>query len=101
VGFQIIMLDILQHKIVKVVIEVPRGSFLKRGWSGKVDFVSPCPCPFNCPNRQLMAQRNRENGVTLPSVKSNFTERSVAHDKEKEKTVSRGEERFPGMGLPD
>ena len=41
------MLDILQHTTVKVVIEVPRGSFLKRGWSGKVDFVSPCPCPFN------------------------------------------------------
>jgi hypothetical protein len=47
-----------------------------------------------------MAQRNRENGVTLPSVKINFTERSVPHEKEKEKTVSRGEERFPGMGLP-
>lgn len=30
-----------------VVIEVPRGSFLKRGSSGHVDFVSPLPCPFN------------------------------------------------------
>ena len=32
---------------VDVVIEVPRGSFLKRGSSGRVDFISPLPCPFN------------------------------------------------------
>jgi inorganic pyrophosphatase len=32
---------------VEVVIEVPRGSFLKRGFSGHVDFVSPLPCPYN------------------------------------------------------
>jgi len=30
-----------------VLIEVPRGSFLKRGSTGQVDFVSPLPCPFN------------------------------------------------------
>jgi inorganic pyrophosphatase len=30
-----------------VVIEIPRGSFLKRGSSGHIDFVSPLPCPFN------------------------------------------------------
>jgi inorganic pyrophosphatase len=30
-----------------VVIEIPRWSFLKRGSSGRVDFVSPLPCPFN------------------------------------------------------
>jgi inorganic pyrophosphatase len=29
------------------MIEVPRGSFLKRGSAGRVDFVSPLPCPFN------------------------------------------------------
>ena len=29
------------------MIEVPRGSFLKRGSSGHVDFISPLPCPFN------------------------------------------------------
>jgi len=33
--------------IVEVVIEVPRGSFLKRGSTGHVDFISPLPCPFN------------------------------------------------------
>jgi inorganic pyrophosphatase len=32
---------------VEVVIEIPRGSFLKRGSSGRVDFVSPLPCPYN------------------------------------------------------
>ena len=32
---------------VDVLIEVPRGSFLKRGSSGSIDFVSPFPCPFN------------------------------------------------------
>jgi inorganic pyrophosphatase len=30
-----------------VVIEVPRGSFIKRGSTGQTDFVSPLPCPFN------------------------------------------------------
>lgn len=30
-----------------VVIEIPRGSFLKRGSTGQLDFVSPIPCPFN------------------------------------------------------
>ena len=30
-----------------VVVEVPRGSFLKRGIDGRIDFVSPLPCPFN------------------------------------------------------
>ena len=33
--------------VVDVVIEVPRGSFLKRGSLGRVDFVSPLPCPYN------------------------------------------------------
>src|SRR6195256_6655255 len=32
---------------VEVIIEVPRGSFLKRGSTGHVDFISPLPCPFN------------------------------------------------------
>jgi inorganic pyrophosphatase len=32
---------------VEVVIEVPRGSFLKRDMDGQVHFVSPLPCPFN------------------------------------------------------
>jgi hypothetical protein len=32
---------------VEVVIEVPRGSSLKRGSTGRIDFVSPLPCQFN------------------------------------------------------
>jgi inorganic pyrophosphatase len=32
---------------VEVVIEIPRGSFIKRGSTGDVDFISPLPCPFN------------------------------------------------------
>ena len=32
---------------LKVVIEIPRGSFLKRGSTGRLDFISPFPCPFN------------------------------------------------------
>lgn len=30
-----------------VVIEIPRGSFLKRGSTNQIDFISPLPCPFN------------------------------------------------------
>jgi inorganic pyrophosphatase len=29
------------------VIEISRGSFLKRGSCGQIDFVSPIPCPYN------------------------------------------------------
>src|SRR6185295_18906867 len=29
------------------MVEVPRGSFIKRRDDGSVDFVSPVPCPFN------------------------------------------------------
>jgi inorganic pyrophosphatase len=32
---------------VRVRIEIPRGGFLKRGSTGRIDFVSPLPCPFN------------------------------------------------------
>lgn len=34
-------------EMVSVVIEVARGSFVKRRPSGTVDFVSPFPCPYN------------------------------------------------------
>lgn len=32
---------------VEVVIEISRGSFLKRGSNGQFDFFSPIPCPYN------------------------------------------------------
>ena len=31
---------------VEVRIEIPRGSFLKRGSTGHIDFISPFPCPY-------------------------------------------------------
>jgi inorganic pyrophosphatase len=33
--------------VVDVIIEVPLGGFIKRGSTGKIDFISPLPCPFN------------------------------------------------------
>ena len=40
---------------IDVTIEVPRFSFVKRGYGGHVDFVSPLPCPFNygCADRYV------------------------------------------------
>ena len=32
---------------VRVVIEVPRGGFVKRRGDGRIDFISPLPCPYN------------------------------------------------------
>lgn len=32
---------------VRVRIEVPRGSLVKRAADGGIDFLSPVPCPFN------------------------------------------------------
>lgn len=40
-------MNVQAHETLEVVIEIPRGSFLKRGSSGHVDFISPFPCPFN------------------------------------------------------
>ena len=40
--------DLLKEvPLVEVIIEIPRGSFLKRGSTGELDFISPLPCPFN------------------------------------------------------
>ncbi|MCP3667018.1 MAG: inorganic diphosphatase [Gammaproteobacteria bacterium] len=33
--------------LVEIIIEIPKGSFLKRGSTGELDFISPLPCPFN------------------------------------------------------
>jgi len=37
----------LQPPEVEVVIEIPRGSFIKRGSTNHIDFISPLPCPYN------------------------------------------------------
>ncbi len=39
--------EIVELPSLDVVIEVPKGSFLKYGSTGQLDFVSPFPCPFN------------------------------------------------------
>ena len=39
--------DWQESPLLEVVIEIPRGSFLKRGNTEQLDFVSPLPCPFN------------------------------------------------------
>lgn len=39
--------DSATDPVVEVVIEIPRWTFLKRGSTGHVDFVSPLPCPYN------------------------------------------------------
>jgi inorganic pyrophosphatase len=36
-----------QPPVVEVVIEIPRGSFIKRGSTSHIDFISPLPCPYN------------------------------------------------------
>ncbi len=42
-----IPIDNKASPIVNVTIEVPRGSFVKRGSNNQIDFISPLPCPFN------------------------------------------------------
>ena len=37
----------MKPELLTVVIDVPRGSYIKRGDDSGVDFVSPVPCPFN------------------------------------------------------
>jgi inorganic pyrophosphatase len=32
---------------LEVVIDVPRGGFIKRTDAGAIDYISPFPCPFN------------------------------------------------------
>ncbi len=32
---------------MEVVVEVPRGAFVKPRADGTIDFISPVPCPFN------------------------------------------------------
>jgi inorganic pyrophosphatase len=48
-GFAVTLprLDPIVAVEVEVVIEVPRGSFVKRGSTGSIDFISPLPCPYN------------------------------------------------------
>ena len=37
----------MSDETLNVVVDVPKGAFVKRHEDGSVDFVSPVPCPFN------------------------------------------------------
>lgn len=37
----------IEAPAIEVLIEVPRGSFVKRDAGGRIEFLSPLPCPFN------------------------------------------------------
>lgn len=37
----------MSDETASVIIDVPRGSFVKRNDDGSIDFVSPFPSPFN------------------------------------------------------
>ena len=32
--------------VVEILVEMPRGAFVKRHGNGSIDFVSPLPCPY-------------------------------------------------------
>jgi inorganic pyrophosphatase len=40
-------MDEVAREALEVIIDVPRGSFIKRDDQGAIDFISPFPCPFN------------------------------------------------------
>lgn len=50
-----------------MVVEIPRWSFLKRGSTGHIDFVSPLPCPFNygCVPRYIGLEGDLLDAVVL------------------------------------
>src|SRR5688500_3235271 len=39
--------SVLAPEELEVVVEVPRGGFIKRTDAGDIDYISPFPCPFN------------------------------------------------------
>lgn len=45
-GFEAVALPAI-GEVCEVLIEHPRGSMVKRRSDGRVDFVSPLPCPYN------------------------------------------------------
>jgi inorganic pyrophosphatase len=52
---------------VEVVVDHPRGSFIKRRENGKIDYISPLPSPFNygsVPDTRA-ADGDREDAIVL------------------------------------
>lgn len=57
----------IPERTIEVVIDTPRGSFIKRTDSGAIDFISPLPSPFNygsVPNT-LSGDGDREDALVL------------------------------------
>lgn len=54
-------------RTLEVLIEVPRGSFVKRDARGSFEFLSPLPCPFNYGSvpALLAADRDARDAVVL------------------------------------
>jgi inorganic pyrophosphatase len=50
-----------------VLVEQPRAAFIKRREDGRIDFVSPLPCPFNYGSvpGTLAADGDREDALVL------------------------------------
>jgi inorganic pyrophosphatase len=82
--------------LVEVVIEVPKGSIVKRCSSGRLDFISPIPCPFNYgsidslpgPDNDLLdaavlgPRLRRGTRLTVPAVGAiRITDRGLPDDK--------------------
>ena len=81
---------------LELLIEIPRWSFSKRTSSGKLDFVSPFPCPFNYGRATALAGADgdpldivmlgprlpRGTKVKVPIVGAvQFIDRGIADDK--------------------
>jgi inorganic pyrophosphatase len=50
--------EVPEGACVEVVVEVPRWGFVKRSGKGRVEFVSPFPCPFNYGSVPALAGRD-------------------------------------------
>ena len=57
----------LGQRSLEVLIEVPRGSFVKRDARGSFEFLSPLPCPFNYGSvpALLAADRDTRDAVVM------------------------------------
>lgn len=77
-----------------VLVEVPRGGLVKRRADGRVDYVSPVPCPFNygCVPDRLGGDGDPQDAVLLGP------RRPHGH---LEPSVVRAVVRFVDAGRPD